>query len=658
MDKLVAMTRLLVALISTVAVAQTFPQSVYPVLEKAACRTCHEPDGVASTTRLQFPDEGANAAKLEEFGRSLVLFINRDQPEASPLLAKPTGRMGHAGGIRILPGSADEKVLRGWVLQLTKLAGPELAAALKYREREAAGIGYQRPQIALRRLTHSQYNNVVRDLVGDGSMPAAQFPPEDFINGFKTQYQGQSISPLLMEAYSAAAEKLARNAFRGGDTRGLLPCKEATLACRTKFVQTFGPRAFRRPLKADELRRYSALAARESDPVKSAQLIIEAMLQSPAFLFRLDETSDAALKPYATASRLSFALWDSMPPAALLEAAGKGELASEAQVGKWARQLLSDDRARRNLDEFTSQWLRFDRVLNTAKDRRQYPKFNREAAVAMTEETRRFVADLVWSGRDFMELFTDQAGYLTADLAAIYNVPAPAREYERVTFPADQQRSGILGQALFLAMTAKPDDTSPTSRGLFIREQFLCQHVAPPPPGVNTNLPPLGDGKPKSNKDRLAEHQSNPGCAGCHTLIDPIGFGFEKFDAIGGRREKARVLISAGHDEKPKFGEAELDTRGYVAGIPNSNFNSPRELGPILAAAPKCQECVVKQFFRYVSGRLETRADRPLIDRVTADFRASRFRFEELMISLAVHREFLSANPGEPAHVAHHYPAR
>jgi len=139
---------------------------------------------------------------------------------------------------------------------------------------------------------------------GDQTSPANLFPPEDFVNGFRNQSQAQSLSPLLIENYSAAAEKLARNAFRGGDTRGLIPCKPSA-ACRTRFVREFGIKAFRRPLEAEEQKRYETLMSREPDFVKGAQLVVEAMLQSSNFLFRFDETSEAKWKPYATASRLS-----------------------------------------------------------------------------------------------------------------------------------------------------------------------------------------------------------------------------------------------------------------------------------------------------------------------------------------------------------------
>lgn len=606
--------------------AQDFRTTLYPVLENAGCRKCHFADGVASATRLHVPDAAAvTPVKLEAFGRSLVELVDRGNPANSLLLRKPTGKMPHAGGARIKPGSSDEAALLAWVSKLSKLTDAEAGDAANYRKQEAAGAGYTKTRIFLRRLTHHEYNNIVRDLLGDTSQPAQQFPPEDFVNGFKTQYQGQTVSPLLMEAYSQAAEKVARNAVR----RGSLPAKPTP-----GFVASFGRRTFRRPLQEGERKRYEALYAKGG-----AQLVAEAMLQSPAFLFRLEDTEDGALKPYAAASRLSFTLWSSMPDDALLAAAASGELNTAAGVEKHARRMMDDERTKDNLDEFTSQWLRFDRVLGTAKDRRRYPKFNREAAIAMTEEARRFVRDLAWSDRNFMDLFSDPHGYVNADLAAIYDVPAPAKEYDRVPFDAKSERAGLLGQALFLASTAKPDDTSPTARGLFVREQLLCQHVPPPPAGVDTNLPVQSEAKPLTNKERLGIHLSSPACASCHTLIDPIGFGFEKFDAIGGRREMARVLFpSKKENEKPKTVELPLDTEGYVAGLGSARFTSPRQLGEILAKSGTCQECLVKQLFRFTAGRLETPADRPVIQSLTQRFRESQFRWRELMLSVAVFR--------------------
>ena len=622
-----------------------FGSGLYQAMEKAACRSCHNPDGVASATRLQFPDPGSAPERIEAFGRSLVILIDRGQPANSLLLKKPTNRVTHGGGERIKPGSPDEVMLTDWIAKLTQLSGVDLAQALKYRDEEAVAAGRPLPRPDLRRLTHSQYNNTVRDLLGDQTAPASQFPPEDFVNGFRNQSQAQSLSPLQIEAYSAAAEKLASAAFRGGDTHGLIPCKPSA-ACRVRFVREFGLKAFRRPLDPAEQKRYESLMSREADFVRGAQLVAEAMLQSPNFLFRLDDTSDAKWQPYVTASRISYSIWDTMPDAELFAAAARGDLSTPQGVEKAARRMLDHPQARRALDEFVSQWLRFDRILTASRDRRKFPLFTREAAIAMTAEANMFVADLVWNDRNFMDFFTARYGYVNADLAPIYKVPPPSKEFERISFTPESERAGVLGQTLFLASTAKPEDSSPTARGLFVREQFLCQHVPDPPAGVNTNLPPVTEEKPQTNRDRMSEHATNPSCNTCHKLIDPIGFGLEKFDAVGAKREKFTLQFFKGRGEgggrrsPPKTVDLEIDGKGYVTGIPDSQFSSPAELGTVLAKSSLCQECVVKQYFRYMSGRLETPADRPAIRKLTDDFRNSQFHFKDLIVSLLLQREF------------------
>ena len=216
------------------------------------------------------------------------------------------------------------------------------------------------------------------------------------------------------------------------------------------------------------------------------------------------------------------------------------------QASRRPRAACSTIRARKeSLDEFVSQWLRFDRILTASKDRRSFPQFTRETAVAMTEEARRFIGDLVWNDRNFMDLFTADYGFMNADLAAIYGVHRAGEGFRPCAVPGRTPSApGCSGRRLFLALTAKPDDSSPTARGLFVREQFLCQHVPEPPPGVNTNLPPVTEAKPQTNRDRMSEHATNPSCATCHNLIDPIGFGLEKFDAIGAQAREVQASVS------------------------------------------------------------------------------------------------------------------
>ncbi|MGH9721715.1 MAG: DUF1592 domain-containing protein, partial [Bryobacteraceae bacterium] len=455
---------ILIGVGAQIGTAQTvsFGDHVYPIFEAAGCRNCHNPEGVASPTRLRFPDPNAPKARVNAFGLSLAEFVDRQSADKSVLLLKPTLRIPHTGGERIVKGSPEEATLKTWIDRLTTLSGAELTRALQYRKQEAAGFGVA-PKVILRRLTHSQYNNTVRDLLKDATEPANNFPPEDYVNGFKNQYESLSISPLLAEAYGIAAEKLAANAFRRGDSRGLIPCRpvsETDAACRVKFVEGFGRQAFRRPLEREEVLRYEAIFRKQKTFLGGAQAVIEAMLQSPAFLFWMEATPNLKWKPYARASALSYFLWNSTPDVTLIESAAAGELNTPEALERVMRRMMDNPKARDGLDEFTSQWLRFDRVIAASRERRLFPLFGSELARAMTEESRRFLGDLVWNGRNFMEAFTAGYSFISSDLAAVYKVSPPARDFDRVDLPASAERAGLLGHASFLTLTSKPDDTA------------------------------------------------------------------------------------------------------------------------------------------------------------------------------------------------------
>ncbi len=616
------MTAAIVALFVAQAAGPAFFETrLYPIFEAAQCRGCHSLNGVASATRLHFPEKDATPDAIRAFGLSLA-------PIRAQLLVKPTQRVAHTGGERIAPGSAEEEALKRWVEHLSSLSDRPAAAKVP-PSASASGL-------RARRLTHSQYNNTVRDLLGDPSRPASRFPPEDFADGFRNQVRMQALPPLLVEAYSSAAERLAWNAFRSGDSNGLIPCRPSSandLDCRDKFLQSFGLRAFRRPLQEAEFRRYAAAFSEQAGSafLDGARAVVEAMLQSPKFMFHVEHS---AHPDYAIAGRLSYFLWDTMPDTALFAAAARGELRNPASRERIARRMLESPHARTALDEFFGQWLRFDRVLNASKERRRFPEFSPDLAAAMVEETTQLLHHLVWTNANFMDFLRADYGFLSSDLAAIYGVPAPKTQFDLVRFPAGTPRAGLLGHASMLASTAGPVETSPTARGIFVREQLLCQHVPPPPPDVNTTLADPVEGRPMTRRQRIQEHASNPSCAACHKLMDPIGFGMESFDAIGRWREKEEIGKAA----------LPVETKGEIAGLPASAFADSRELGRVLAASPVCQECVVKQVFRYAFGRVEGPADRETIRRYYAAFRDSGFRFRELLIAIARSPEFAGSD--------------
>jgi hypothetical protein len=629
-----------------------FQTQVMPVFEAAKCSGCHSSSGVASATRLHFPDKDATAAQIQAFGLSLSNLVDRADASRSPILMKPTNAVRHTGGVRIKPGSNEEQIVRTWAESLASASEASLSAAMKTLTDSEGAIA---PKQLVRRLTHAQYDNTVRDLLGDYSRPAARFPPEDYVDGFKNQLTAQGMPPLLVETYSTAAERLALNAFRIGDVNGLIPCKPASfndVKCRDAFVRRFGLRAFRRPLTEDEVKRYATAFSGQARVSRrfndGARVVVEAMLQSPNFLFHVEAGPDGRYGDYDIASRLSYLLWNSMPDEALFEAAAKGELSTPAGRERQARRLLENQpKGREALDQFFEEWLRFDRVINAVKSGR-YREFTPELALAMAEETRTLLHHLVWNDRNFMDALTADYSFLTSELAELYGVPAPKDQFDMVTFPSDSQRAGILGQGTFLASTAGPTDTSPTARGIFIRERLLCQHVPPPPPGVITTLPdPLTEGDVKGRRQLMVEHVENPTCASCHRLMDPIGFGFEHFDAIGRYRQTEAIPVpgrrggGGGFRGGPPPIQLAINAQGEIAGIPNSNFTGAKQIGAILADSPVCQKCIVRQMFRYSYGRLETNADEHTIDQLYDQFKGSGFKFKSLLVALVQSPEFL-----------------
>ena len=218
-------------------------------------------------------------------------------------------------------------------------------------------------------------------------------------------------------------------------------------------------------------------------------------------------------------------------------------------------------------------------------------------------------------------------------------------------YPADSGRSGVLGHGSFLVLTSKPAETSPTARGLFVRNHFLGQEIPPPPAGVNTVLPNITEDAPMTNRQRLAVHLNSESCAGCHRLIDPIGLGFEQYNAIGAFQKKMVLQFPAARGDGARRAEStikelDVDPSGYIQGMEDSEFSTPRELGRLLAESKTCQKAIVKQLFRYAFGRQETVNDQPVIDALLARFRDSGFRFRELIVALATSELFLQKGSG------------
>ena len=355
----------------------SFSEQVYPMLHKAGCQTCHFRDGVASATRLRFPDDDAPARTVEAFGRSLVEFVDRREPEKSLLWNKPTNRIAHTGGERIKRGSREESFWNSWIQTLAKLPDAEVRTGPRISEggvRTEQSGGAKTTSCAAA-LTHQQYSNTIQDLLKETSDASSGFPPEDYVDGFKNQYRSQSLSPVQIEMYSQSAERLVKRAFLRGDSRRLLPCPidQGNARCAEEFIRSFGRRAFRRPLDPREIALYRKIFQSESSFLAGVQAVMESMLQAPAFLFWMQE-SRAGME--ALRHRLDGS------PTSCGTRCRTMRCWTRPRTANWthrkaskriARQMLTSPKARTALDEFVSQWLRFDRALGAARERRTFP---------------------------------------------------------------------------------------------------------------------------------------------------------------------------------------------------------------------------------------------------------------------------------------------
>ncbi len=488
--------------------------------------------------------------------------------------------------------------------------------------------------VPLRRLTREEYNNTVRDLLGDTTRPANAFPPDETVGGFESN----SIAPatsLLVELYMDAAEGLASRARARLDA--IAPCSagKAHEECAAEFVERFGGRAFRRPLvDAERATLLSVYAdkARETDHGAGIQLALEVILQSPQFLYRVEPIEGPAgtmraLTGNEIATRLAYFVWSSTPDDELLDAAADGLLSSPADVERAARRLLADPRAKDGVRNFHRQWLGLRELETESKDVVVSPTFTPALKDAMVEETLRFSTHAVFSEGDAVAaLLTSKSSFVNAPLAKLYGVAPPAEDFALVDLPASQ-RSGVLTHASVLAVHATALETSPILRGKFVREKFLCQEIPPPPPSVNITPPSIDP--TRTTKERFLQHRTDRSCSGCHELMDPIGFGFEHYDSIGAWRDVVGAF--------PVDSVGEL-SRAETA---DGRFDGAVELGARLASSDQVRHCFATQWFRFALGRGERDEDAASIEHAYGAFAKKGFDVRELIVAIAMSHAFL-----------------
>jgi hypothetical protein len=502
--------------------------------------------------------------------------------------------------------------------------------------------------LAIRRLLDRQYVNTIRDLLGTDAAALAEPPANLTAHGFDAIGAATlSLSPTDVRRYEDSARAIAEWArIDLGTLSPYLDCEPtgpSDEACMTAFVERFGRRAFRRPLTADEIDRFSALGTATAESMAGfyagVEYVISAFLQSPSFLYQIelgepdpDDPGRVRLTGYELAGRLSYFLVDSTPSEALLDAAETGALADPDGLRDAAREVLDRPEARAALSGFYDERFKLRDLATMSKDPETFPDFDVDLANAMRQEALALFGHIVWEeDADFRELFTARYAFVNADLAALYGVDPPDGDgYEMRELPASQGRAGILGQAGFLALHAHPVSTSPTKRGRFVAERLLCTDVPPPPPDVMPELPE-DPGGPETMREKLARHITDEGCASCHSVMDGIGLGFEHFDAVGAWRADDRGMA--------------LDVTGVVPDL--GPFDGVEELAELLAGSDKVNSCWVRNLYRHATGHEEYPGERVMLEDVEAGFAADGFKVRELLVELVASDAFRYAGVGE-----------
>ncbi|MBV1860130.1 MAG: DUF1592 domain-containing protein [Nannocystaceae bacterium] len=494
------------------------------------------------------------------------------------------------------------------------------------------------------RLTHRQYDNSVRDLLGDDTHPSAAFLGDPAVGGFTNNADQLTVSDRLARDYRRAAEAISADLV-AEPTRlaSLVGCADSD-ACAREFVGSFGRRAFRRPLTETQTEQFMQLYAAGDGLYESGSpfeqgiaIVVEGFLQSPSFLYRVELSAPQADQPtvalddFEIASRLSYMLWNSVPDDELLDAAQAGELSEPQGVEMHARRLLEDPRAIDPVEDFHDQWLKLSHIEDLAKDPDAFPMFDNEVASSMREETLQFVRSVVYENDgSFADLLTSTSTFANDDLAAIYGLEGSFGETLQPVELDPARRAGFLTQPGFLAANAYFAETSPIHRGVFVQRQLMCTVIPDPPGDADLDLP-ASEGELVTTRDRVTAHTSPDYCAACHTLINDPGFAFEGYDAIGRERleENGEMVNTAGV---------------LLASGEQIEFTDAVDMAHQIADSEVARRCYLRQWFRYASARSEGAEDTCTLEGLDTSLADSDYNVRELLVALTQTASFRYRN--------------
>jgi hypothetical protein len=400
--------------------------------------------------------------------------------------------------------------------------------------------------------------------------------------------------------------------------------------CAKRIFSTLMRRAYRRPVTDIDLQvplKFYSQAKSEGGFENGIEMGLRAILVSPEFLFRVEQ-DPAGVAPHTAyrisdlelASRLSFFLWSSIPDDELLDAAARGKLRTPAVLEQQVRRMLADSRSRALVNNFAEQWLYLRNLDSTSPDMRIFPDFDDNLRQAFRQETELFFESIMREDRSVLDLLRANYTFVNERLAKHYGIPdVYGSRFRRVTFSEDGGRGGLLRQGSILAVTSYATRTSPVIRGKWILANILGTPPPPPPPFVPALKESSGEGRTLSMRERMAEHRANPACAGCHKLMDPIGFSLENYDAVGRFRtaEDGKAIDASG-------------------GLPDgSNFTGVTGLQQALLSRPELfVGTVTEKLLTYALGRGVEYYDAPSVRKILAETRTNDFRFSSMILGV------------------------
>lgn len=499
----------------------------------------------------------------------------------------------------------------------------------------------------LRRLTETQFQSSLAALFGP-EIPVPLSPEPDvqlgrFLSVGATQ---ATFSPRGVEAIEKVSFDLAKKAMAIESVRDrLVPCAPAATrddACAAAALTKLGAQLWRRPVTAEESAKFvelsGAAATTLGDFYAGLEYGIAGVIQSPNFLFRaeLGESDGSGaptgrLNDFELATRLAYFFWNTSPDDTLLAAAEQGLLSTDEGLRAQAERLFADPRVHNGVRNFFNEYFRLYELDKLDKDPTIFEHARPELGPIAREETLSTIEALLLEEEgDYRELFTGRRTFLNRELASVYRVPAPAREgFAEYVYPPDSPRAGFLGQLSFLGLNSHSVASSATLRGLFIRERLLCKRINPPPVNVSTALPEV-DADARTLRDRLSTHATEPSCAGCHDLTDPIGLGLENFDAMG----QFRTTDNGG----------DIDPAGDLDGAP---FADARGMAEQVVSHAEFASCFVSNLYRYATGHEENFTELPILEGLTGELEASGYRIKPAMIGIVMSEGFRSASKAQ-----------